>query len=446
MTACEQAQKLAVDALLTGDQVVNTVNPPSANAYRQSILWRVEPEVHTPDYDPLFNEYFHHITLHIYGFRNHAAVLSPQDTLTSDAAQKAILADMAKRNFLPKKYEYLFTGTNSEVIDMDLNFNLSWQALLPSLASNTQEQAASQARVDPNAAPRANVIDQRQQREVANAQTAQTVASDQGSLVKNAQSLYEDLEKARQADKNSTPETKAALDEALKKYRVAAAALEAQGKISHEKRAELRAGRAASLPQTNFGRTFGEDLNESQSVYNLGESRENEAFPITVQVYTPTSPETVGLPGQFHNGKSIYGAVLNQVYGPLATQFFRVSVTIKGDPFWIGAGSFEEAILRSTDIFDGTIPNFQQGVNCFLFKMRYPLGQDDDGNVILNTNETVTGVYQVNKITHRFVDGKFTQVLQATRVPIINLYKSLYNSLYPNPDQQAGDQPTPGSN
>ena len=437
MTACEQAQKLATDELIDSGN----------GAYRQSILWRIEPEVHCPDYDPLYNEYYHDITLHVYGFRNHAAVLTPQDRLSNETAQKNILADMARRGFLPKKYEYLFTGVNSEVIDMDLAFNLKWQALLPSLASNTQEQAASQSRVDPKAAPAAVRPDANAARAQAETQTAQEVAQGQSSRADDAVKLEQDLEAAKkELAAANTEENQAKVAEAQAKYNAAKGALDQGRQVTQAKRQQLQANRPASLPQTNFGRTFGEDLNQNQSAYNLGSARENEAFPITVTTFTPTTSETVGLPGQFHNGKSVYGAVLNQVYGPMASQYFTIALTVKGDPFWIGAGSFEEAILRYTDEFDERRPNYPAGANCFLFRMKYPLGQDESGQIILNDNETITGIYQVNKVQHRFVDGKFTQVLTANRVSILSLYKTLYNQTYSNPSSDNNNnQPEPGT-
>jgi len=153
-------------------------------------------------------------------------------------------------------------------------------------------------------------------------------------------------------------------------------------------------------------------------------------FPVTVDTFDPEN--VTGMTGQPHAGKSIYGAVLSQAYGPLTDKFMSIELTIRGDPFWIGAGSFEQIILRKSETFTNKMPNFQQGVNAFLFKMLYPLGQDDNGDLVLKTNETVTGVYQVNSITHRFDNGQFTQVLKATRIAIIDVYKSLYKNLYPN--------------
>lgn len=431
MTACEQAQKLACDELI-GDN----------SAYRQSILWRVEPEVHLPNFDPLYNEYYHHITLHIYGFRHHAAVLMPQDEkITNEAMQKNILTDLARRDFLPKKYEYLFTGVNSEVIDLDLSFNMAFQAVLPSLSSNTQEQAQTQAMAQaPSSAPAALRPDDQTQQRRQETVSVQKAAVDHESVAKDAINMSAQLDAARA----ETPQDAAKIADLEKKTAAAVKVMDASRVATSRVRSEALAARPANTPQTNYGRKFGEDLTQQASSYNLTKVRENEAFPITVAVYNPNVSDTVSLPGQAHNGKSMYGAVLNQVYGPMATQFFNISMTVKGDPFWIGSGSFEEAIYRQSDTFNPKQPNYPAGVNCFMFRMRYPMGQDETGQIIIKNNETVTGIYQVNSVQHKFVDGKFTQVLSALRIPLLDLGKSLFQQNNPTPPSE-GTTPEGGA-
>jgi len=126
--------------------------------------------------------------------------------------------------------------------------------------------------------------------------------------------------------------------------------------------------------------------------------------------------------------KFIYGTILNQAYGPLTSKLMTIELTIRGDPYWLGAGTFEKAISRANDQWSDVQPNFAVGCNVFILRFAYPLGQDDDGNLLLNNNETVTGCYQVNRVTHHFTDGKFTQVLSATRLPVVDLFSSVFTS------------------
>jgi len=424
MMACERAQKLAVDI------VGNTfdLNKETKTGHRQSILWRVEPEIHHTGYDPLYNDYCKNITLHIYGFRNHAGVLNDIETKATDDVQKAIIADMAYRNFLPKKYEYIFTGVNSEVIDIDLTFNMSWSAILPRLADASIDHAEVQAKSIPDdvknkQSPGLKREDPKTSSEIA----ADAVANNR--LVAELQSKREELQRQKEL---KTPTGEWTEQDEAELLKVRQQEVEANQKAvpairaAKAERARLRANQPYVSPSKTYGREYGEDLTNQSQDY---EENLRRAYPITIQYFDPDT--TSGTTGQWHAGQSMYGAVLNQVYGPLATQFFQIEMTVRGDPYWIGAGSFEQLIMRKSDTFSNQYPNYSEGCNAFLFKMAYPLGQDQDGELILNTNETVTGIYQVNGVSHRFDDGKFTQVLKAYRIPLLDVYRSLYKKLRP---------------
>lgn len=422
LQSCETAQNLVKGTKINAFYVNESSEKINQDGFRNSVLFRVEPEIRHPNYDPIFNEYYKEVTLHIYGFYHHTAVLSRFDTLLETNAQKAIIADLAARNFLRKRYEYLFTGQNTEVLEMDLGFKLNWAALLPRFTDASSDQVAPHAKAripGPNEQPGIPTDQRPTSEEIA---TSQTQIAEIGA---ERQRLSEELARiqAREAAGEITPEEAQAqkaeiqrqVDELKKRY----------GEYSNlnELRSQLQAERPMVAPSRNYERLYGEAL---ATATIEGEDRKN-VFPITTDFVT--SDTVTGLSGQYHAGKSIYGAVLNQVYGPMASKLMRQDITIRGDPYWIGPGSFEIAILRASDLFSNEWPNFSQGCNTILFRMAYPLGQDYDGNVILRSDETVTGVYQVTSVTHRFDGGQFTQVLKCIRVPLIDVYKTLFKDI-----------------
>ncbi len=426
MGTSEKAQDLAKDSVNKFD-TTDSAEKVNSTGYRQSIIWRIEPEVVFHDYDWLFNDYCKTITLHIYGFRHHAVVLSPIDTVTDAETQKAIIADMAKRDFLRKRYEYLFTGLNTEVLDLDLNFNLAWSAALPRLVEATQEQVAPHAKVDTTPKP-----DEQKRRDSKPQFDKNKVLSDQKKIAdaeREAQNAYEaEARKGDKADPEKLKKLKVELDRMTAISKRAVAAVD---KI----RGRMNAERPAIGPGDQYDRKYGEELTRQQ--YELKEQEKKEAFPVTIE---NAETEIPGMAGQYHPGKSLYGAVLNQAYGPMMKQFQQIELSIRGDPYWIGSGSFEYAIARKSETWEGQArPNSSQGCPTILFKMRYPLGQDDNGDVIINTNETVTGVYQVNRVQHKFTDGKFTQVLKANRVVLVQAYTSLFKSIYPDSSNSPND-------
>ena len=436
MKTCETACNLALDMVPTN--VVDTGQNVNAKGYRQSILWRVEPEVHLTGYDPVFNDYKRHFVLHIYGFRNHACVASAQEGLSSDAVQKAIVTELAHRNFMQKKYEYLFTGVNTEVLDLDLNFNLAWSTILPILARASGEQVAPQAKV---AAPNASAVsaEAARQAEITAARSKATTGSSNQAItpttISTSPTVGPQLIATVEPAQTAYNDANAALQTALNDPTVSKEKIQAlRTDVAHKKEAvdaaialtdQYRAARAAAAPQASpsqsYSREYGEDLTNSKSQYR------GNAFPITVKSGSPQH-DVSGAPSDQQGLKHAYGTILNQANGPLTSQLMTIDLTIMGDPFWLGAGSFEQAISRATDKFSPLVPNFSEGCNVFILRFAYPVGTDDDGNVLLNNNETVTGVYQINRITHHFSDGKFTQVLSAYRIPIVDLFASVYKT------------------
>ena len=422
MRSCETAQNLAKDSKTNAFWINDSNDTINQTGYRQSVIWRIEPEIRHPDYDPFFEEYYKHITLHVYGFRHHTAVLSTLDTMTDENSQRAIIADLAARNFLPKKYEYLFTGKNTEILDMDLSFNLKWAAVLPRMIDAKQEQVEVHAKARPEsdqnhpvAGPNSYSIKSRgeQQSDQADAGTRLTEIDDERREIERA---YQNKE----IDK--TEYDKKII--AWKEEREQALARSHQvGEDTRQFRRDLKAQYPYVPVSKTYERHYGEEMARRRVDFTAAE--EKTVFPVSIDIYDSND---IGSAGQYHPGKSIYGAVQNQVYGPLSDKLFKVDITIRGDPFWIGPGSFELIAIRNGD-FKTSWPNFREGCNTILIRMAYPLGQDEQGNTILNTDETTTGIYQVNSITHRFDNGQFTQVLKTVRVAMVDLYKALYQNI-----------------
>lgn len=427
MRACETAQNLAKDSKTNAFWVDGSNNSINKTGYRQSVIWRIEPEISHPDYDPVFEDYYKKITLHVYGFRHHTAVLSALDTMSEEDSQRAIIADLAARNFLPKKYEYLFTGLNTEVLDMDLSFNLKWAAVLPRMVGASQEQVETHAKARPDSDKNHPISAARSSSKSKTEQAADQAAA--GAAIPAFNVEYIEL-KTKLDNEEITQEEYDTQYAEIKKREIEAQAK--FGEISQDTRQmrrDLKAQYPNVAPSKTYEREYGEEM--ARRRVDFTEQEEKTVFPVSIDVY---DSEDIGITGQYHPGKSIYGAVLNQVYGPLSDKLFKVDITVRGDPFWIGPGSFELASMRK-DSFDPrstSWPNFREGCNTILVRMAYPLGQDDQGNTILNTDETATGIYQVNSITHKFDNGEFTQVMKTIRVAMIDLYKALYQNIYNN--------------
>lgn len=120
-------------------------------------------------------------------------------------------------------------------------------------------------------------------------------------------------------------------------------------------------------------------------------------------------------------GRSIYGMILNQLYGSMDGNLMNINMLIRGDPYWLGVTNMESNDVKSSD----TTPNFINGEHMFLLKFFLPQGFNEDGSPILNLTDLYSGFYAVMRVEHNFTDGQFTQNLNGVRIPAMNVSKLL---------------------
>jgi hypothetical protein len=114
--------------------------------FRDTVFYRAIPEVRIGDYVDDFGSYKRQIIYHVVPYRTQATTINSKETSgeTSQMALDAILPRTRKR------YEYIYTGQNTEVIDFRANFSFDWQATLPRLHGwmHSDENVRHHARYD----------------------------------------------------------------------------------------------------------------------------------------------------------------------------------------------------------------------------------------------------------------------------------------------------------
>ena len=405
---CQESLDLAIDSNKNRDfpdeKADNGTSPGSVNpnGFRESVIFRVEPEVRILNYDPLFNKYGKQIIFHIYGYVTQRPILSRTQVIAAndEAIQKKMLAQFASQGLLKKKYDYIFTGLNSAIIDLDITFNVLWQAALPRLLRN--EAFTAQSKYDANA--------------VADYKKSQDLVTQFGSIFDDRAQAREEFQVAQESG-----DAEAAATAAEK----ATAANESLSAASKELKA-LRARLTAQLPTfdaksaTSGNREYAESLN-TESLPALND------FAISMGYVEDDAKNSIvqGVVGPNNNGRTIYGTIMNQLEGQMSNEMMALTLKIKGDPYWIGPGNMEQEVIRSSDQNVEHVADYTVGDNVFVLNFSYPLGTDDDGAPKLNKSEMFTGLYRVNKVTHDFTDGKFTQNIESLRMPLIDLFKAL---------------------
>ncbi len=371
------------------------------NGFRESIIWRLEPEVEVQYYDPIFNSYGKKITYHIYGYVTQAPILTRSQIIQAndDEVQKRMLATIVKQKLLRKKYDYLFTGLNTDILDLDISFNLLWAAALPRLLRN--EALRAQSIYD------ADAID--------NYKKALDQVARLGEVSADRDSAKEELATAE------TDEQKAA---ATEKLQVAESERKTQADNLNKLRNKLiEKFEFDDKTAFNSTRTFAEDLTPSE----LPDLRDI-SIALSYSQEEPRQAVAKGMVGQPTNGAAIFGTVMNQLQGPMSSQMISITLEIVGDPYWIGPANMEQVVLRRRDADPTKVADYTVGDNVFVLTFSYPLGVNEDGSPKLQKNEVFTGLYRVTKVTHKFADGKFTQTLAAIRMPLIDLYRATANT------------------
>lgn len=408
-------------------------------------------------YDFSNENYMMTYTLHVLPYYTQAPILAHQDIVTSNdpkiQAQNAL--NLRQRNYLAKRYDYLYTGMNSEITHLDIKFNLKWQSALPRLLGS----GTSQESMTPNdkANPDARDVQALQQKALSDANEILRKRDDQRYALDQTEREAKQLDATNQ--KQAAADLRAKNDEARSKF-----ANDAEGEAAYQ---------AAQQTQTILVKALGEARDKVQTdrlkQYNQLQKRsENHKFgedvlstaaamtnniPISfVQDSADTRFRVSGAMDDYYtNDRSVFGAVLNQLYGTMTDGMQKISLDIRGDPYWLGASNLERnyrltkmpdaSVIRVTEPNDsGDLgrPDYSKGDVLFLLTFKYPQGYDESGAPILKNNDLYNGVYYTRQITHKFENGVFSQRLEANKMPLIDVYKAFgYQDAQEVADQKA---------
>lgn len=356
---------------------------------RLAKVFRVYPTIEITGYHNTTGNYKYAITYNVKGYLSSASVLKSEE-VTDRSNSKKHLESIRKYGGLKKKYEYIYTGMNTEVIELDIKYDFVWQAVLPrfegALYYNESYEPHSmlneKAKKQLEAAKQANQQKQQANQDIKSASTVLN-ASNADRLSDNAWERLQDQLTTATQTRDGSAETEA------------------------ENLRQLRIGKNDSY--YNGSSKYAEAIS--------GTTNGERPPPVPVSFAQngdgPRKAAGSGLPARWDKRKSIYGAILDQVYSPITTSFLNISMTIKGDPFWLGT-EYEKMVQGQGN------PDFTKGDPCFALYFKYPTNVHDTKNVQFKDNGVFNGVYRAISIKSTFSNGQFTQTLQGIRIPAIN--------------------------
>ena len=450
----EQGQALFKNEPLT-TQIDGSSSEVNAQGIRVSTLFSVETIFEPQEFDTQTGNYTQKVTIHVIP-RYSQGVIATRDQVddaNTAAGQQKMLSSLGNNGFLKKRYDYIFTGLNTEVIDFNIDFNLAWQAVLPKLAGArlnylTEATHARTVTRPPDTAPYDKPTAQKEcvlSPVPLNSTTGNLPAQPQ----QPQQLLPQTLSVLRQAPSGPRSLVSSNVSNLFGVIpttgEVGAAIQRLQGNTPTPPATQpTMTTQPVSQPQSQ--NLYIEDIltqeNQGQAITSL---------PISFRTaYLQAQRDAgTGMLPQEHRGQSVMG-LATQIYdsGNLITGAFQtVELTIRGDPYWIGQGNYERRIQitgggPTLDTDANTIPDWSSGNPCFFLYFKYPLQIGDDFKPVLKDSQCFNGLYQVTSAHHTFSDGAFKQTLKAVRLPLIRPDIAFSN----DPSLQTGQTSTPFAN
>lgn len=439
-------------------------------------LWRIVTETKPIAFDLLRQDNAVEITIFIVkydlGLISATAQQTGQTAETLEAARKR-LATYTNNRILRKRYNYIFTGLNDQIINFDLNMNFSFAATLSRfggvyLDTATQDTGVAQRYImkdEQEAVERVRktlrFINEPQNQASVDIELAAAKSSISATNISaEAKARYiKILEKAKPADRT-------AYVEQIKK----AGGLDADGELNRERiYAKSLANSPTSVPK------FISDVNissaEAKEARKLVESsRRGKLRPIPFREGVQENNLAFGIDPTSDAGRSRTSNIFSTaLYSSLDASLVHVKLTIKGDPYWLFPRSISTAetvlpyksnlpesaairSIRAAQIDNPSTVNLFGTDNFIVIRFRTPRVYNDNTGLTDSYSEveTFSGVYRVITITSKFVMGVFTQEVTGILDDLINLsdfpdfLRDLENSVKV-PDAQLGES-DPGLN
>lgn len=374
--------------------------------YEFIILWNIVPTIkirQDQPYDWVYNDYNYeieyvivpHLSVRGVGTIKQQIPIIEKDTNLLE--EKIRLRIETKR--LRKKYEYLFTGLNTEVLNVDLNFDMLWKAIIPSYGgANTLGL---------------NAVGKFYSKDDVYALSSQ-IKQDYNKINQYEREISKIKSELNSKNFNSSPfaSTDPLSSELNKKLEVLSSQVKVLRSSVEEKRIKLTQYAEESNNERKKLMTYGRFAYlEDFDIFN-----NNVTLPVTID----SSMRNSNLYGRGNVGtkkpidQAMATAILNQIQ---SGNLIEIDLSIKGDPFWLGTTHLEKKRYLSTNTdASPDLPIFTSGEYYFILKFKIPMGVDEiNTEPIIRKNDCFTGVYIVYMIQNNFSDGIFTQNLKAAR-------------------------------
>ena len=356
--------------------VTRSQNPEMpSNESENAVIWKVQSEVSAWGYDAYDNDYNYDIVYHIIPHISNAGMLSTEQRADADNGplSRSKMDRMKRKGMIKKKYDYIFTGLNTEVINFDIDSNIAFYAFTPKPFSATRgaTEYAEKANADAEQSQQYSSLQSQFAGIRANSIAAQN--SQRALSVADITSNIGQLANVRdQIDAFTAQLSNLASFDGL-------------GRLNSP---------TGNAPQ------FLENISVGTGSLQISFDRDSN------KTYAEANQEVEA--GVF-NGRDNYGMFISQAFGA-KLPLMKLELTVRGDPYWLG----NTMAVKPGDE-DQSSPQFIAGDNSIILEFMFPNGIDSSGVPILEKSGIFCGWYVVNIVEHTFTAGKFTQILSGYR-------------------------------
>ena len=337
----------------------------------------------------------------------HHDVVSYDKLIKSESLQKERLKNLIRKGLLKKRFDYYYTGLNTEVMSLDIYLNTTYY----------QIQALNQGA--------GKFIANTQAGEGGPGTEFSRTKSDFGKLSKQIQAakdeiakLQREIEGLQKAPIDSTSPTVELHSrslkiennkEAIKKQQELVKQLEIEQEKLIPVLQELTKNEQARrrLEQGDVDKITGAKYLTQRDL--VGRQNTNrETHPLTHSTQNINSKATNG-PDEGDTSGAVYlGAVeLNlNTLGDLVQQ----TIMIRGDPYWLGRPKSRKAKLTGQ-------ADYQTGGVSYFLNLNFPTYPDENTGLmnIPEANYGIVGMYRVFEVTANYSEGQFTMTLNSFR-------------------------------
>lgn len=337
------------------------------------VFYKVITQVEYTNYDPLRGEYAKRITYRIIKHIVADEIIDSTEylsSITDTSVQNARVNNLRNEGLLRKRYDYLYTGANTEVLDLDMKFDYAYFAV--SVIGNgrfgdqnTVSAQAGQNATTPLEKLQQNKIELRDvQRQIADART-----SLEGKL-KSVANVFTDsiIRSAIQEDEEDITSLNSRSNELRNN----------QTELANTVKANLE-----SAPGTDIDMRlqFSGDVVDDSDVYG---------------------PENDVLGGALN-----FAAVKTNLEN--AGDMITIELGIKGDPYWLGSpGGFNQE--PASDLAD-----YERGGQFLYLRVNVGTDEQSDGRRPPDADYQISALYRVLSVITNYQNGMFTQHLKCAR-------------------------------